>query len=87
MKEGKILESVKTAIEMSMGMWGFMILGMSAVAVAYIKTESIMLTGFMWFVLLIGLAHLYHLEAAPVFVVMLVLFVGLTIYDIFIRQT
>lgn len=84
--DGKVLVAVQKAVEGPMGMWGFMSLAMAGVTVAYIKTESMLLTSFMWFIVLIGMSHIYGFERAPVFVVMLVFFIALAVFDIFIRD-
>lgn len=86
MTAGEVLESVKTAIESSMGVWGLTLIAMTIVTVVYIKTESLLLTAFVWFIVLIGLAGLYRLENIPIFVVMMVALVALVIYDTFIRD-
>lgn len=86
LKEGEILQAFQTLVENSVTQWGFIVLAIAIVTAMYIKTESLSLTAFVQFIILIGLSQFMSLSIAPLVAVSAVFFVSLVMYDIFVKS-
>jgi hypothetical protein len=85
MIEGDYWNSIKYALETGLGVYSYIIMLIAIIIAVYIKSESLVITGFVGLVGLLGFSLLYNIFTQPLIFVVVVVFIALVVFDVFIK--
>lgn len=85
MQSGDFWGSIKSAFESGLGVYGYVIVLSAVIVAIYLKTESLIISGFAGILGLLGFAYLFNIFTQPLIFVVVIVFVALVVFDVFIK--
>jgi len=85
MIEGDFWGSVKVALETGIGVYSYIIILTAIILAVYLKSESLIITGFVGLIGLLGFSLIYNIFTQPLIFVVVIVFIALVVFDVFIK--
>ncbi len=82
---GNLLDAVRSVLEQNYSYYIWLVIAMVIIIATYIKSDSLLITSLVSFVLLIGITQIISISLIPLIAVFMVFFISLIVYDVFIK--